>query len=277
MEGWIALLDDGSVFIIKGCEHPLPCFFAVPKRLGLLRVKNPWSPTHLDAWSTCLGLRYPVICPGYASFTDPVEYLERLVASGFSDEILEALLSTTGGRVGVTGSLVYEPWRARDIDIVVYGMRESTRALGVLLELWSKGALEPVGVEEYTSTWREMSLDDWAAATRFNPLVFRYKGRVYSVKLVSCTEPTPCKPLERVEIRVRVTIKSGIGAPCVIPRWYVGLASGIGEVLVYTLRSSLSCLPRGTVLEGVMTLEENGSFKRLVPDGGCVRIQLLQV
>jgi len=277
VEGWVAILPDGSVFVIKGCEHPLPCFYAVPKRLGYVRVRDPWTPTRLDSWSKCLEGHYPIVCPeDSVAIINPVEFLERLLAAGFMDEIIETLVSSVGEGVGVTGSLVYEPWRSRDIDVVVYGCRGARRALEVVLELWSKGVVESPGLGEYYATRREMSIEDWATIAALNPLYFRHSSRAYSIKLVACTRPIRCKTRSRRLVETRVVVARGRGVPCTIPRLYEAVADGFGRITVYTLRSSLSCMPGGTILEGVMALEElEDGGKRLVPDGGVIGVQVL--
>ncbi len=278
VEGWMLVLD-GVVYAVKGCEHPLPCLHVAPKRRGRVRL-DPFEPIHPRRWSRCLLRTSTIVCPwDDPRLLNPVEELERMMDSGWQDPVVGVLYSVVGGSLGVTGSNLYgtlvgvEP---RDVDLVVYGEDAARRALEVILELWTKGVARPPGGDEYGVVRREVGLDDWALIATRNPLIFQAYGRRYSVRLVSCKEPLSCtQPLSRQPVYTRVVLEDNM-QPCMTPAVYRGRLGEGGRVWVYSLRSSLACLPRGTLLEGVFNLEVYAGYTRLVPDGGFVRIQVLQ-
>ncbi len=272
VEGWLVLLG-GDVYAVKGCEHPLPCLHVVPKRVGGRRVSPFAVNPRLRRWSRCLASHLDVYCPRDGGvLVDPVEALESRLGS-LRDAVVEVLYSAAPGAVGLTGSTLYSE-RPRDVDIVAYGPRASRRVLSAILDLVAEGVARPAWSSEYGVVYREVGPSDWGVVAAFNPLVFEARGRRYSVKLVSCTDPRPCEELiARSPVRAEATIIGG-GEPCTVPRAYEARWRG-GRILVYTLRSSLACLPRYTRIEGVFTLEVLRSHSRLVPDGGVVRLRLL--
>ena len=278
VEGWMLVLGD-TVYAVKGCEHPLPCFHAVGKRRGRIKL-DPFEPLEPLRWSRCLLGKFTVICPWDDPIAlDPIASLESLIDAGWRDPIVEELYSVVGGSLGVTGSLLYGHLFGlthRDIDLVVYGESASKRALNVILDLWAKGLTEPVGGEEYGVVRREVEVEEWLLLASRNPLFFRYGGRRYTVRLVACKSPVACEePLSRQPIRASVFIEEPV-TPCLTPSVYRGRLADGGRVQVYTLRSSLACMPRGSRLDGVFTLEVHRGYTRLVPDGGVVGIQVLQ-
>ena len=279
IEGWVAILGE-RVYTVKGCEHPLPCLHVAGKRVAERKV-DPFEPLEPRRWSRCLSAFATMICPwDDALLLDPVAGLESLMDSGWRDPVAEALYSVVAGRVGVTGSMLYSGYarvKPRDVDLVVYGAGASREALGVILELFARGVASPVGASEYMAVRREVEPGDWAYLASRNPLLFEAGGRVYSVKLVTCTRPSPCpEPISRQPVSTAVVLEERIGTPCTIPGVYNGRVRGGGRIQVYTLRSSLACIPRYTRLSGVFTLEVYRWFSRLVPDGGLIRVQVLQ-
>ena len=279
LEGWMVVLND-VVYSVKGCEHPLPCIHVAPKRRAGLKP-DPFEPLPPIRWSRCLLGKTSMICPwDDAVLLDPIEKLEEMLDSGWRDPIVEAAYSIAPGRVGVTGSLLYGEMlgiKPRDVDLVVYGVDASRRVLEAILELWWRGLVSRRGIDEYNVVRREVSLEEWLLLSRFNPLTFEYRGHVYSVKLVSCTEPLECRePVARQPVRSKVVIEAVHGTPCVLPAMYQARLPDRSRILVYTLRSSLSCIPRGTLLKGTFILEAYSDTIRLVPDGGVIQLQMLQ-
>jgi len=272
VEGWL-LLRDSDVYVVKGCEHPLPCIHVVAKRVGGDKV-DPFLYTG-GRWSPCLYERVGLYCPGDdGRLVDPVEALESS-RMRLQDEIVSMLYSQAPGYVGLTGSTLYSR-KPRDIDIVVYGVQASQRILEAVLELWLEGRAKPPPLNEYSSVRREYGVREWVLLARFRPLLFSIGGRVYSVKLVSCQAPVACsEPLARQPVYTRAYILERLSPPCTIPGVY-RVSTPTGPALLYTLRSSLSCLPRCTLLEGVFTLEVYRGYSRLVPDGRRFRIRVLQ-
>ncbi len=277
VEGWGFLLrhDTGIVAgVVKGCEHPLPCFHVIPKRVGDRKIRDPFkmSVPFIWRWSRCLASHAHIICPSdEAILLDPIVKLEELVSSGWRDPLVEELYTVASGSLGVTGSLLYST-RQRDIDLVVYGEREAARVLEHLLTLYARRILRPAP-DDYRAVRREYSEEMWRILAARNPLQLHAWGRSYTVRLVSCKTPALCQePIARSTVYARVLVKRPL-TPCVIPARY--MVSSIAPVL-YTLRTSLACLPEGALLEGVFTLEVYPGESRLIPDGGVARLRLLQ-
>ncbi|WP_167827835.1 hypothetical protein [Pyrolobus fumarii] len=227
-----------------------------------------------------MNVKLHMVCPwDDYDLLDPIARLEELISSGFRDPIIEQLYSVLGSSVGVTGSLLYGG-EHRDIDIVVYGVRESVEALDLILEMFKSGKLAPPPYKEYNIVKREVGIKDWIYISRRNPLVFRDLGsnRVYSIRLVGCKEPVRCPDIvARSPVHASIVIVRHLTPPCVTPGLYECRARDGGKLVMLTLRSSLSCLPLGAMIEGIFILEQvKNGIARLVPDGGYVRIRLLQ-
>ncbi len=279
VEGWGFVLRSNAGLIagvVKGCEHPLPCLHVIPKRVNERKIRDPFN-TRIPSiwrWSKCLVSHAHIVCPGdEAVLLDPVARLEELVSGGWVDPLVEELYTVAKGSLGVTGSLLYtSSSRHRDIDLVVYGERESLRVVEHLLQLYARRVLRPAP-DDYGAVRREYSEEAWRLLANRNPLQVRAWGRSYTIRLVACKEPVPCRePVARSMVYTRVVVKRPL-SPCIIPARYE--ISSLAPLL-YTLRTSLACMPAGTLLEGVFTLEVYPGESRLVPDGGVARLRLLQ-
>ncbi len=275
VEGWIILRGD-SVYVVKGCFHPLPRLFVVPRRGSCTPLRE-----------ACLGYRAVCTVDARGSrLLDPVDVFARLrsVCSHTSCPriVVAALelceeLASAGALVGITGSIAYSG-DGRDIDLVVYGQRGCEVAYRRLLELRMEGVAQPL---EGELALAEAKQHGWSGLLELHKLIARqrllygvYKGYVYTIRMVPCLSPARCTPMKARRFRGYVLIEdvvSGFTTPAYyVARILSGELAGL-RVTALTYRLRLTELPRGTILEVEGYLETSCAGLRLSLDGGYAR------
>ena len=285
VEGWLVR---SSTFIgfIKGCFHPLPRLRFIPRLVSgvktwdagrAVKLLENTNPGLVDE-DPCTGHRVALVDPG----REGVELVSPLAAAAALEgcrlpicraalELLTALRDGGVGLVGVTGGLAYDPRKASDIDVVVYGQEHVDTAYQVLAELRREGVTgeAPPRGHGWTALDRELAL-----AARGRLLLGLYKGYEYNVRLVPCTRPAACTRVHGLGmVRLKGRICGGVNYTT--PAFY-RLCSAADSVVavVVTYRLRYMELPDGLPVEVYGRLEEwCGGGRYVVPDmGGYVRL-----
>ncbi len=271
VEGWI-VASKKLIGIVKGCEQPLPGLHYVPRVVEGRRV--PKDPDDLCSYvecrfSRCTGRRVPIAFGDYV--ISPFDALQgvkgcdtRVCRAAL--ELLDHLASAGVELAGVTGSLAYRPGRARDVDVVVYGLRDGYRAYRALMDMRRDGISQPLNSPD---TGWEPSV---ASTVSGRLLLGVYRGNIYSVRIVKCVSPLPCtpsRPLGRVKVCGRLV---HVEEPWLTPTVYRIVGDGAATyILTYRLRYAE--LPQGVRVCVKGILEESCGLKRVVPDvGGSVEV-----
>ncbi|ABM80710.1 hypothetical protein [Hyperthermus butylicus] len=283
VEAWL-IRTRYTIGFVKGCFHPLPRLFYVPRIVeGSKTWREPWrlalkDPDVMVGSEPCLGGRaVPTADPLHVKMVSPVDAVRSLTVCErplcrAALELLEYLESGGADYVGVTGGLAYNPDSASDIDLVVYGAKNTEKAYRILEELRAEGVTAPL--HGLGHGWTH---DDWVLHQKLAPqrlLMGLFRGYEYNVRLVDCTTPAPCKPLI-VRGRLRVTGRIIGGSPTTTPAIYIlSLFKPVqcGKVLarvlhVETFRLRYTEIPVKAVIEAWGVLEEREpGFCVLVPD-----------
>lgn len=275
VEGWL-LKGPGLVGFVKGCFHPLPGLFYVPRVLDGRKIWLRETGSY-GVRNRCFDFSAPVARPGEEyTLVSPIEAaaaLRRGCGSRVCQAallLLEELGSAAGfDRVGVTGGLAYSPLDASDADVVVYGFRAATEAYRRLLELREEGVTEPYYGSGHGWVEADSLLHRALAAKRV--LFGALNGVEYNVRLVACERPSPCsRVLSFGSAAVRARICSGVGFTT--PTLYRLCGSSIAQLLM-SHRLRYTEIPIGAAIEAKGRIEEVCGMRVLVPDhGGYVRI-----
>lgn len=275
VEGWLLKAPD-LIGFVKGCFHPLPGLFYVPRVLGGEKI---WlrEAAGYGLRNRCFDFPVPVAHPGEGyTLVSPVEAAAALRGKCSSRVCRAALLlldelgSAAGfDRVGVTGGLAYSPLNASDADLVVYGFRAAVEAYRRLLELREEGVTKPYYGSGHGWTGADSLLHKVLAAKRL--LFGRLSGVEYNVRLVACERPSPCsRVLSLGSAAVRARICGGVGFTT--PTLYRLCGSPAAQLLA-SHRLRYTEIPLGAVIEAKGRIEEICGMRALVPDhGGYVRI-----
>ena len=292
IEGYLAVLRDGSIWAAKGTLLPEPGVARMlPYRLGstlyrvrglgealrLARLIYPWYMRH----DPCIDATVPLVpLKEIARIIDP-----RKAAENWRDLGILRLLEETSP--GVTGSLALGI-KGRDLDIVVYGWRKAMKAYEILAELRTRGITSPLrGPHLIGEYWKNAAdtpipLENYRRLVEDKLLLGVYGGRAYSVRLVPSTEASLC--LRRIlklgwcELEARITSSP---APYLTPTLYqieVLRAKGpwrkeCGDVgYIETHRIRFMEYSEGIIVYARGLVELRGSDYILVPDypGGVV-------
>lgn len=283
VEGWI-IHTRHSVGFVKGCLHPLPLLYYVPR---IVHNTKSWDYTSsiymLERYEPelihddhCLGGRHPAINPSSPTvrLQPPYDAYTRVKRTCISSrvcqtalELIEYITSSISDPIyaGFTGGLAYNPENASDIDIVVYGFSNAYRVYKLLRDLRSEGVLKPfIGVGHAWSESDKM-LHSMLATRRL--LFGLYKEYEYNVKLVSCVKPGKCFHI-RKSGKVCVIGRVCRAYPFTIPAVYV-LCSSRERVTVLTHRLRFLEIPLNAVVEVCGIVEFwPGRRRIIVPDHG---------
>ena len=267
MEGWLVEAP-GAVGFIKGCHHPLPRLFFVPRLVagrkswdwrGLLRLLRSAHWAGVEA-SPCLGgLEAAVIDRGASGvrLVPPWEAVERLQGCGSrvcraALTLLEYIHSAGVEAAGVTGGLAYNPRGAGDADLVVYGAGEAGRVYKLLRDLREEGVTEPFRGRGHGWSRRDETLG--AALAEHRLLIGLLGGVEYNVRLVACKAPGPCWPIRVVgEAVVEATVCGGLAYTT--PSIYRLCGARASFMMSYRLRYAE--IPVGARIRAAGRLEEH--------------------
>ncbi len=283
VEGWLFRSAGGRLIgFVKGCMHPLPELFAVPRLIEgrktwrleeALRMAARLGAGFRVAPSPCLGGRVAgLVDPARAELVAPWEAARRLrsCSTGLCRaalELLESLASATRrGLVGVSGGLAYGAPAAGDIDLVVYGSGDVERVYRLLGELRGEGVTSPAPPRGHGWSRSDERLARSVQGARL--LVGVYRGYEYNVRLVHCTRPSRCAPtrlLGAVELEGQICGGTGF----TLPVFYTLCLRGGGVALVASWRLRYTELPPGMSVRVAGEVEEwCGGLRVVVPDHG---------
>ena len=270
---------------MKGCFHPLPGFFFVPRVVSGKKVHRPIIANHSNQGLNlvrhpCLGGRRAfIVHPGNARLLSPImaaKNLKTMCSSKLCKAALDFLeyLSAEGeGLVGVTGSLAYDPRNAEDIDLVAYGPRIE-RVYKALRDLRKDGITLPFRGRGHAWSDSDYYLNNVIASQRL--LFGRYKGFEYNVRLVYCTKPARCTPIKVLgEAVLEADIVSSISFST--PAFYlmrirrvlgtdVALPTRLEHMHMMTFRLRYMEIPTGSRVMVKGEIESLEGVLRIVPD-----------
>ena len=254
---------------------------------------EPWrlalrDPDIIVRAEPCLGGRaVPTVDPSRARIVSPIDIAKSLASCKkplcrAALELLEYLTSGGVDYVGVTGGLAYNPSTANDIDLVVYGARNTEKAYALLRELRAEGATGPLLSPGHG--WANSDWDLHQRLARQRLLMGMYKGYEYNIRLVDCTVPAPCRP-HMLRGRARVIGRILGGSTFTTPALYILSLfepvscnkTPVRMLYVESFRLRYTEIPLGAVIEAWGVLEERKpGFCVLVPDweGGIKLVKL---
>ncbi|MCD6429047.1 MAG: hypothetical protein J7L12_05510 [Desulfurococcales archaeon] len=200
LEGDCVELHDGSIWIVKGCHHPINNVIALPRLVNGRKVKRI---------SKALGIVYRY----YRHFITYVDFIGKyvpaiprsLIRKHFSalraqcpkdagdigqlcSELVDLLYSECGLKCGVTGSLLYGAYsKDSDIDLVCMDAGDST--YDCLLKLRKKGVLKKLSpasfVVEYIQVSEGLNFTDHLKSVLSRVTQGKYGSRRYTLRIIS--------------------------------------------------------------------------------------------
>ncbi len=199
MEGYF-LKYKGCVWAVKGCRHPEGFAVAVPRKCGEIKVKRLSEALSLVRsrfpgllkYDDVIGYPVPMIPLKDAEVLDPFEAEVR-------DPIARKFLDHFPGKVGITGSILYDEVHNDmdflSFDLTHYSVLKRLREDGITLPLREVNIREVEGLTE--DCFRRLK------ARRVLEGVF--EGKPYTFKIVQCVEEG--RVVREYEFRGRVRIK----------------------------------------------------------------------
>ncbi len=280
LEGFGLKLWDGSVWAVKGVEHPPHSRLALPR---IVAGRNIWAlsealecavdtyPWLLERSAELYGFSAPLVPLNGVIVLDPIAKAEEIMKNGSAPQAYRELLkhlASAADLVGVTGSMLFRGEPGSDVDLVVYGEKNCYRAYKLLQDL---------AVEQHL---QEKSMVEAEAAPWKRRLIAAYKGVPYSIRLVPYTKPLKPRRVVKVaqcKVRARV-LQSSYTTPAVYPLSDVEVLEAPTwaprPCRLYTVRLRFTEIPPRTRIEAKGWVEIVGGEVQICPDapGGYVRI-----
>ena len=200
LEGDCVELHDGSIWIVKGCHHPINNVIALPRLVNGRKVKR-------ISEALMIVYRY------YRHFITYVDFIGKyvpaiprpLIRKHFSalraqcpkdagdigqlcSELVDLLYSECGLRCGVTGSLLYGGY-SRDSDIDLVCVDAGGRAYNCLVRLREEGVLKKLSpadfVVEYVQVSEGLNFSDHLKLALSRVTQGKYGSRRYTLRIIS--------------------------------------------------------------------------------------------
>jgi len=200
-EGDIIILNDSSLWIVKGCFHPIGYIIAVPRIINGRKVKKLKDMykiitryyTHFLRYIPELGLKAPLVPRKFvrtfyhALSTKSVKGLNKL--HDICRELLDIIEGSCNTECGITGSLLGGYYiDSSDIDLICL---DRPKLYDCLLKLRSEGVLLPLTEEVFSSELIEVSegLDTKTHLKLITHKVLQgiYKGYRYTLRVINCS------------------------------------------------------------------------------------------
>jgi len=200
-EGDIIILNDLSLWIVKGCFHPMNYTIALPRIINgkkLKRLREMYRVVaryyaHFLKYIPELGLRAPLVPKGFirtfyhALSTKCVEGLSRL--HNICRELLDIIESNCSTECGITGSLLGGYYvDSSDIDLICL---DRPKLYDCLLKLQSEGVLTPLTEDVFGSELVDVNegLDSRSHLKLITHKVLQgtYKGYRYTLRIINCS------------------------------------------------------------------------------------------
>ncbi|MCY0859309.1 MAG: hypothetical protein OWQ54_02640 [Sulfolobaceae archaeon] len=185
VEGYM-LKYRGGIWAVKGCYHPEGFAVAIIRYFNGMKIKRLSDSIalikqkfpELLKYVKQIGFEVPLVPLKDSEILDPFELsnLPKHVT-----EFLDALNSK--GDVGITGSLLYNPSEAKDMDFLTFNNSYYEK----LLRLRKNGvtkALDVVNDEEIET----LDYEDFKSLKANRVLEGTFKGIPYTFKIVECTD-----------------------------------------------------------------------------------------
>ncbi|GAB6944321.1 hypothetical protein [Vulcanisaeta sp. JCM 14467] len=255
IEGYVLLHRD-TLWMVKGCEHPINGFIAYPRYFkDGSKVKDPIHGLDiarrlgLVKYIDGLKMEVPVI-PRYAidSILDPFNRSLWPSLPNIINEFLNEIGALNSEDVGLTGSYLVSSLvsiKPRDLDLIIRDVREGLRIYDVLKDLREDGITEH-HIESKDFSGTDPITRNELLRRRVLEGVYRDK-LVYSIRVVSCKQNTEIRPISYISYytgKVRITQAL---SPIIMPYIYEALGSG-GAVLIKSQRMRFSEIPVNTEL-----------------------------
>jgi len=199
LEGDCVELHDGSIWIVKGCHHPVNKVIALPRLLDGYKVKRLGEALrvayryyrHFIHYVDFIGRYVPVI-----PRTLIKKHLSALrtrcsedagILGRLCNELIDLLHMRCGLKCGVTGSLLYGSYsRNSDIDLVCM---DTDSAYKCLMKLRKEGLLQKLSLNEFVVEYFQVSegLDfrNHLKLVQNRVTQGRYKTRKYTLRIIN--------------------------------------------------------------------------------------------
>ena len=199
-EGDIIVLNDSSLWIVKGCFHPMDYIIALPRIINGRKVKRLKDTyrivgryyAHFLRYVPELGLKVPLVPKRsikifyHALSTKCVKGLNKL--HDVCWELLDVIESSCGTICGITGSLLGGYYSdSSDIDLICL---DKPKLYDCLLKLRNEGVLSPLTEDVFSNELIEVSegLDSETHLKLITHKVLQgtYKNYRYTLRIINC-------------------------------------------------------------------------------------------
>ncbi len=270
------LLYSGVLYIVKGYQHPPGYVVAYPRYCiecsppsRYIVSKDRGRRIYWD----CIKLEVPVIpvdkALPYKPLQTPPNYVREFIA------LISSVYGVPREYIVLTGSYAAGAGSPlSDIDLVIYGDRNSDKVYRALKDLFDERMLFSLNIIDLYREYRkhsDISFTEYLVLRRNTVLQGKYRGRRYSIRLVPY-EHGYMYCVNRVKGRVvvegRIRILRGL-RPYTTPALYlVELYTSDGrELLVMeTYRLRYTELEPGLTIYGRVCIEEYIGYKRVSID-----------
>lgn len=275
-DSWLVFDVQGHfVGYVKGCFHPLPRLFVTVRRFSSI-VRYGREP--------CLGGSEAATVDPYTGYVKIVKPPSPRLLKDCNTRLCRAaydlfiLISSAVDEefIRVTGSLAVDPYKASDIDLVVYGCSETYRAYKLLIDLRRDGITRPYkGVGR---GWNSKDIGLHQGLRTERVLLGLFKGIPYSLRLVDCIRAWRCTPFRVIGRCIKVRGRIERAMAYTTPSYYLvvlheplilGDNVVLKTLLIITHRLKFMEIPENTLIEVQGVLEEvDKSLYRLSPDHG---------
>ena len=193
VEGYF-LRFGGCVWAVKGCHHPEGYAIAVPRKCGDVKVKKLSDAMELVrrkfpqllSFDPVVNRVVPLVPLKDAEVLDPFEAEVR-------DRTAREFIDLLGGKVGVTGSLLYDD-RHNDLDFLSFDEHHYVK----LRELREGGITSPLESHEESEV-EGLREECFAEFKKSRVLEGVFKGIPYTFKIVKCVEEGEVVEERRIE------------------------------------------------------------------------------
>ncbi len=205
IEGDVAVLRDGSIWVVKGCVHPRGYFVGVPRLipshylLKLKRLRDSLSVVtryyrHYLSYVGEVGYEVPKVPLShvikYITWRDPkvITYLPKNELGGNCLELIRLISRHCRTYCGPTGSLLggyFGPYS--DIDIACF---DTPNIIRCLRRLRDAGLLKPLSTKEFITELSEvsevLSVTTHCSLVRHKVLQGVFNGFRYTLRVINC-------------------------------------------------------------------------------------------
>ncbi len=268
IEGDEVVLQDGSIWCVKGCYHPEGHVIAIPRVVHGRVIKRFHESyqvisryyRHFLRHVPEVGYEVPLVPLTFVS-----KYLRALQTKCYEDlpknlykacvELIE-ILSSLNIQCGLSGSILGRYYtRSSDIDIVCL---DRSNVYDELLKLRRENVLRPLNVNEFLkeliSVSEVLNVESHLRLIKFKVLQGIFKGVRYTLKVVNCSRMSnvlgPYKFRLKVNNVLVKIIRSDYRIPCILEAQLIRPSDILGakKLRLLSHRIRFTEIPEGSII-----------------------------